>query len=968
MPSALVGRVDEMARLQAALDRAAAGQGGVLLLSAEPGVGKTRLLREAAAGARQRGFLVLEGRAYSLESQLPYGLVLDALDAHLRGLDDRGRSRLVSGSPELARLLDPGRAPPPPPDRQERSPETEGVARTQLLASVARLLLRLAGERPVLLSLDDLHWADPASLELIHFVGRQVEGARLLMLGTYRSGEDRPLLPLVRSFRRLGVLQELVLPRLGQAGTAALLQELLAGAPVPEGVVGLLQARSGGVPLFLETLVRALVESGGLLRGHRDWVLDPAAAGVLPAVIRDLMLERLDHVGDRPRRLLDLLAVAGEALPHAALLAAADLPEDELLSAVAGLSAAGLVSESTAAGGVAYTPSHPLILEVAYQALPAAARARAHLRLAQTLERLGGAAVSRLARHYLAAGAEADPVRSLSLLREAAERAYDLGAYHEAAGFFAGAVALARRQSGHELAPLLERLGESWRRSGSGAGAISVLGEALPLYQAAGDRRAAARVRRQLAAAEWDRGRLLEAAGHLDAAASLLAADEPGPDLCAVVEAQTHLYERSRDRERYARAVAAFGVLAERAGDQATRVEAILADARLRSFQSDYVGALAGVERATRAAGQPADARLAYLVAETALTILAQIGEAAPLRAAAEKVLELGRPHAAPAQSLRARGCLIIADLISGQWASADRGIDTMITLGQRYEIPRICARGAGMAAWVAVMRGDLPAAATSLEQARAILAGVADDRRALSFIDWVDALAALEDEDAVRADALAPALAAEEGELIGRRQATLGEIELLLGQVDSADRRAEVVRAMGPDLMFGTVGLWLQGRVRAARGDRAGARRLLEQAVERLAAADNPFDLARARLHLALVTDKRAGAVALAEESRTAFDALGARRHGDRARKLLRGAGAKPPPRRRLAPGGGPLSARELEVARLYAEGLTTAQVAKRLVISPHTATTHLQRIYERLGVHTRAALTRKLIEQRLL
>ena len=180
MAPQLVGRVEEMARLGRALERAMAGRGGAVLVAGEPGVGKTRVARETAELARGRGFLVLEARGYALEANLAYGLVLEALNAHLRALDERTRARLLGDSRELARLFGGGRL-------------GEGeLEKVQLFDAVARLLARLAAERPLLLWLDDLHWADAASLELLHFAARHLEAARFLLLGTLRAVDDIP--------------------------------------------------------------------------------------------------------------------------------------------------------------------------------------------------------------------------------------------------------------------------------------------------------------------------------------------------------------------------------------------------------------------------------------------------------------------------------------------------------------------------------------------------------------------------------------------------------------------------------------------------------------------------------------------------------------------------------------------------------------------------------------------------------
>jgi hypothetical protein len=155
-PLPLVGRAAEAAWLAAAVARAADGRGGAAFLSGEPRIGKTRLAREALALARARGFVVLEGAAYPLESDLAYGLIVGALGPFLRGLDPVRRAALVSGLADLGRLFAELRLPAPEPLLDP------ALEKTRLFEAVARLLDRLAREAPLVLFLDDLHWADPA--------------------------------------------------------------------------------------------------------------------------------------------------------------------------------------------------------------------------------------------------------------------------------------------------------------------------------------------------------------------------------------------------------------------------------------------------------------------------------------------------------------------------------------------------------------------------------------------------------------------------------------------------------------------------------------------------------------------------------------------------------------------------------------------------------------------------------------
>ena len=181
----LVGRSEELGRVLAALRRAAAGSGGALLLAGEAGIGKSRLAAEALTLARQRGFLTLEGAAYPLQADLAYAPVLEALAPCLAGLEPGRLAALVSGLPDLGRLFAGLHLPPPEPLGDA------ALERTRLFEAVSRLVERIAAERPVALLVDDLHWADAASLELLHYLARGLEARRVLLIGTYRLDEAR---------------------------------------------------------------------------------------------------------------------------------------------------------------------------------------------------------------------------------------------------------------------------------------------------------------------------------------------------------------------------------------------------------------------------------------------------------------------------------------------------------------------------------------------------------------------------------------------------------------------------------------------------------------------------------------------------------------------------------------------------------------------------------------------------------
>src|SRR5262245_20224262 len=265
----IVGRAGEIGQLSAALARAAAGQGRTVMLLGEAGIGKTRLARETLALARARRFRTLEGRAHPAHPAdgypaggLAYAPFLEALGPYLRGLDPAEQGALVAGLPHLGRLFDGLRLP---------APESLGDAaleKTRLFESVVRIVERMARQRPLALFLDDLHWADPASLELLHYLARGLSGQPVLLLGAYRAEEaeaTRGLRRLQLVLSRVGLTEEVELSRLGGRSVAQLAGAILGGEPPPE-LLDLLAERSAGTPLFVGELIQALLHGGQLLR------------------------------------------------------------------------------------------------------------------------------------------------------------------------------------------------------------------------------------------------------------------------------------------------------------------------------------------------------------------------------------------------------------------------------------------------------------------------------------------------------------------------------------------------------------------------------------------------------------------------------------------------------------------------------------------------------------------------------
>jgi predicted ATPase len=542
----LVGRSAEIDRLEAQLSRAAHGQGCAMFLLGEAGIGKTRLAHEALVLARERGFLVLEGCAYALEGRLAYAPILAAFGPFLRRLDSAHQARLVSGLPDPGQLFTDLRLPAPLPLGDP------ALEKTRLFEAVARLLERLTREKPVLLFLDDLHWADSASIELLHYLTRGIADQTVFVLGTYRPEEidtARGLRSLVMSLRRAGLVSEEILAHLEPEAVAELATNML-GSSAPGALLTLLNACAGGTPLFVEALIRTLIDAGQLRKLSEGWTLGTDLTLVLPPNIRDLILERLRQLNATERRALDLIAISGGAIAHVVLHEVLGWDNEVLLETVQRLSTTGLVIEDVGGADVTYTLTHPLIQEVAYTELPEMARRQTHAAFAAALERLLPGDLDRLARHYHAAGPQADPHRALEVLLAAGERAYNLFANDQAARHFGAALGFLREGRCTELLPsVLERLGEAWERVGETAAAIAVWSEARTLHERTSNASSIARLHHRLALAEWDRGHFDNAQAHLEAGLRVLDGSEPSAELADLLHVRVILLGRRGDYE-----------------------------------------------------------------------------------------------------------------------------------------------------------------------------------------------------------------------------------------------------------------------------------------------------------------------------------------------------------------------------------------------------------------------------------
>jgi tetratricopeptide (TPR) repeat protein len=494
MPSALtpmVGRESEQANLRRAVDEALAGRGGLALVAGEAGVGKSRLVGEIGGEAEARGMRVLTGHCVEMESAPPYLPYVEMIEQAISSPRSPLALREALGdvAPEIARIapalrrLYPDIAPP-----VELPPE---LARRYLWNSFREFVARGAQTQPLLLVLEDLHWADDSTLLLTEYLAPLLPEIPVRIIGTYRDDEVDTSHPLSRVISQLGrrrLIERINLRRLSFGGVRAMV-EALAGQPPPEELVRVIDSETEGNPFFVEELYLHLAESGVLLdeggRVRADLKVDEAS---VPDSIRLVVGERLSRLSGPTREALVAAAVAGRVFPPDFVGELAGVDTDALVDAFEEAEAARLIAPVKGDGNLAF--SHELIRQTLLADLSTLKRERLHLRAANAIERRYADDLEEhaadLTHHLSRAGRLADRPRLVRYLTIAGERAADAAAFDDAVAHFQQALALLERSTQDIRAELLERLAMALRSVGRWDDALSTMNEALDLYQALG--------------------------------------------------------------------------------------------------------------------------------------------------------------------------------------------------------------------------------------------------------------------------------------------------------------------------------------------------------------------------------------------------------------------------------------------------------------------------------------------------
>jgi DNA-binding NarL/FixJ family response regulator/tetratricopeptide (TPR) repeat protein len=950
----LVGREREMAALTRALGRLAGGEAAFVEMAGEPGIGKTRLLGELAAEAGRRGHLVLGGRATEFERDAPYGLWVDAVDPYLRSLDGRRLRRLGGGEleplavvlPAFAELAAGGWAPQ--------------AERYVVQRAMRALLERLAALRPLVLCLDDVHWADAASLELVAALARRRPERAVLVAVAYREGQAPDVL--------VAALGDAVRAAQGERLALGPLTFAEAAALCGGAVDAVRYELSGGNPFYLQQLGRAPAAPG---RSGAAAGIGMGAAGI-PAAVAAALAGELDALTGDVRRVLEAAAVVGEPFEPDVVADVASVPDVAALAAFDVLLERALIRPTGTPRRFAFR--HPLVRHAVYAAAPGAWRLRAHGRAATALERRGAGAVERA--HHVEQSAQRGDRAAVELLAGAAQTVSGQ-APASAAGYLQSALRLLPDDTG--LAPYRIELMQALAIALLGAGQLEpaheVIADTLKLLPPEAWEPRGLLISIQTSIESWT-GRAAEEPRRLLRATLSELPDQPsfagfalrmplaGMELFdlrleRVPDIARRAVEDARGIANPTAEAAALAMLAL-AHAAAGRPEEALApvdravtlldgieDAAVAAhpqvfwnlgwtlgYLDRYEAALGQLRRGVTIGHRSGHGYFIPVLLATQVNPLIQLGRLAQAVALGEEAVDAAFTSANPQLRLGAHRELALARHLRGDAQGALREAREAVRLaGSEGRLWRAKASWT-LGLLVAVSRPDEGITLMCEAAGGADLPAVVPAERPLVWTALVEA--ELQREDVSAAE-----------QFLARLESAAAAIATPLVRAAAARSQAEVLLVKDRPL-------------KAAEAAQRGATTAAESA---------PLEAARARATGALAlsrTANRERGLAALEQAADELESFGAQRLRDQAVRELRRLGVRTWKRGPTAPrdttGIQALSAREREIGALVLAGKRNTEIARDLFLSVKTVETHMRNLYAKLNVTSRVDLANRL------
>ncbi|WP_159843958.1 helix-turn-helix transcriptional regulator [Nocardia sp. CY41] len=950
----LVGRASELLCMQQLLAAAAANSVGAVAVLGEPGIGKTRLLDEVCKHAADMGFQVLTGRGSEFEREVPYGLVVEALDERFGVLDAEvvealGPDRVS----ELAAVL------PSLAGRGGQLASRLQVERFEFYRAVRATFERLCRSRPLLLALDDAHWADPASVELISYLLRRAVPGMVLALAYRPRQTPSLLLGAVEQAIRDGLLQEFELAPLTIHEAADLLSQR------PDSpLVRHLYAESSGNPFYLEQLSR-MARNDPASYPHSPGVGKERESNISTA-LRATLARELAVLPEDTLRVLQAAAVAGDPFDVDLIGEIAANDKGRVLKCLDALAAADLVRALDVAGSFRFR--HPLVRRVVYDTTMPCWRFDAHKRAARALTQRGASLGTRA--HHVERSATVGDDEAVATL-SAAGHTVAARAPAAAAGLFEAALRLLPEASRSDRRlSLMVSLAGALASSGNLRESRVTLERALELIpaDAPGDR---VRIIGMIARADHGLGRAEEARRLITTALEQAIPGSADAVALRLDLAQNHLmmHEWERAVETTAHAREQAHVL----GDPAL----LLASTATLAWLTSYQGSLTEANELIDLAADGMDRRDVDLP-PALLEALADLVYAEMtndrFRTAdrhAERGLYISRTTGHGYAFGRFTIGAAAAKLFLGQLPEARTAVETAIETALLLDNDQLLSTAETLRCWVETLRGDLSAA---LAAGRAAVRSA--NRQPDALFSWL--------AHACYGEALIESGELERGrhEILSLGRPQLGglpptagpfwhqaliTVDLSVGRMDEAEALTQGMEAtaVGPSRQGNAC--YARARVNLAAGDFTAAAASAHNAVERFETVEMAIWAARSRLLEGRSLRLAGAGVAAIRELEIAyaiFQDAGAERLRDECAKELRILGRRV---RRQPPGDAPmdspmLTKRERDIANRVAQGYTNREIAAELFVSPKTVEKHLARVFTKLGVSSRGGVATAL------